>query len=654
MRRRRLLRFAGLTGIGAFAWLAAIGAGYYILHKPFGPSEALGVAGVVADMVLAAGILTAAGGLGRRLAMGVNRDSLSGLCLQASIGVGALSLVLLAIGALGAIYPGVAWGLLAVLLVVLRRHAMDWLSAWRDVARDWRDASAFGRALGVLIAIVIGASLLEALAPPAHFDALVYHLALPQEFVRTHGIAEAAGSPYWGMPLGTEMLYTWAIALGRTQTAAVVGWMIGVTCVVGVIGLGRTFHGSAGWAAAAALLTGETLSSSLGWAYADWTAALHGAALLIALEAWRHTGDRRAAAAAGAAAAFALGTKYSAGLGLLAGAAVLVAFGGRKAWSALAVFLALAGLLAAPWLLKNWAYTGAPLFPVVGPSRSIDPAQQEFYRGETGGIGVASLLLPLTATLQGVEGAPGFAASLGPLMLGLAPGALLVRRRSAGAARTAGVFVVVGWLVWGLASLFSVQLAQTRLYYVFFPAWAVVGGAGFAGVSRIRLPRLRLGMLAQAMVVISLGLSAIGSSLAVARNRPQDPLLGLETASAYRGRRLGLYEAAMDAIADLGPGASVISLWEARGLECRPICRPDYWLDRWYLARLRSGEPDAILNQWRSEGATHLLVYRAGLDFVKASDRRYSAADWAALESLLAQLPLVERIGEAYELYRVP
>ncbi len=652
--RRRLSRIAALAGIVAFAWLVAIGASYYFLHKPFGPPEALGATGALADMVLAAAILTVAGGLGRRLASGVTHDPLCGLCLQASIGLGALSLVLLGIGAMGAIYPGVGWALLAALLVVFRRQAVEWLKEWRGVASDWRGASAFGRVVGVLIAIVVGASLVEALAPPVHFDALVYHLALPQEFLRSQGIAEAASNPYWGMPLGTEMLYTWAMALGRTQTAAVLGWMIGVTGIVGVAGLGRTFHGSAGWAAAAALLAGETLASSLGWAYADWTAALHGTALLIALEGWRRTGDQRAAAAAGAAAAFALGAKYSAGLGLLGGAAVFVTFGRRRAWKALAAFALPAALLSAPWLVKNWAYTGAPLFPVIGASPSIDPAQQEFYRGEPGGIGATSLLLPLTATLQGVEGAPGFAASLGPLMLGLAPGAFLIRRRNAGAARTAAVFLVVGWIVWGMASLFSVQLAQTRLYYVFFPAWAVVAGAGLAGISRIRLPRLRLGVLAQAMVVISLGLSAIGSSLAVARNRPQDPLLGPESGASYRARRLGLYEPAMEAIADLGLEASVIALWEARGFECRPVCRPDYWLDRWYLARLRSGDSDAILNQWRSEGATHLLVYRAGLEFVQASDRRYSAADWAALESVLGQLPLVERIGEAYELYRVP
>jgi hypothetical protein len=192
---------------------------------------------------------------------------------------------------------------------------------------------------------------------------------------------------------------------------------------------------------------------------------------------------------------------------------------------------------------------------------------------------------------------------------------------------------------------------QSRLYYVLFPAWAVVAGAGFAGLSRLRLPRLRFGVLAQAVVILSLGLSAVGSFIALLRSRPQDFVLGLENAPAYRARRLGQYEAAMHAVAELGADASVISLWEARGFDCRPTCQPDYWLDRWYLVRLRLGDPAAIMARWREQGATHLLVYRAGLEFIRVTDGRFSEADWEALDHLLNDLPLVERFGEGYELY---
>ncbi|HLB65811.1 MAG TPA: hypothetical protein VJJ46_13290 [Anaerolineales bacterium] len=652
MRRRRRL-IVGLLGLAGIGWLAAILAAYYVLHKPLGPDEALGMASALADTLLALAILTAAGGLGRRLAGQLHPDRLCALSLQASLGLGVFSLVLLALGVAGAIYPWVAWLILLAALILFARSARGWLAGWLELLREWRAASGFVRTVMALIAVVLAVSLMEALAPPIHFDALVYHLTLPQEFVRAHGIAATGGSPYWGMPLGTEMLYTWALALGRVQIAAVLGWMIGVACLAGVIGLARTFLGSAGWVAAAALLSGETLAWSLGWAYGDWTAALHGIAILIGLDAWRREQGDRAPAAAGAAAAFALGAKYAAGLGMVGGAIALVVLG-RRAWlRPLTLFVAAAGLMSAPWFLKNWLFAGAPLYPVIGASPWIDPAQQAFYRGGSGMPGVAALLLPIAATLRGVEGAPGFAASLGPLMLGLTPAALLLRRKELGLARLAAVFLVAGWITWAIAGLLSIQLVQSRLYYVIFPAWAVVAGAGFAGLSRLRLPRLRFGLLARAMVILSLGLSAIGSSLDLLRSRPQEALLGLESEASYRARRLGLFEHAMQAIADLGPEVSVISLWEARGLGCRPACIPDYWLDRWHLARLSLSDPGAILARWRELGATHLLVYRAGLEFVRANDDRYTESDWAALDRLLGDLPLVERIGEAYELYQV-
>jgi hypothetical protein len=648
-RRRAVLR---LVGFGCLAWLAAIAVGYYILHRPFAPEVAFSAVRAILDLLIAGAVVAVAGGLGKRLVGEVHPDRLCALCLQASLGLGVLSLLILGIAIVGGVHRWVAWLLLAVGILLLRRPAAAWLSAWGELGTEWRRSTRFGRGLIPILLLLLFAALLEALAPPVHFDALVYHLTLPQEFVRSHTIAATGGSPYWGMPLGTEMLYTWALALGREQTAAVLGWMVGFVCLAGVIGLARSFHRSAGWVAVAALLSGETLAASLGWGYADWTAALHGCATLVGLDAWRRATDDRPAAVAGAAAAFALGAKYAAALAIAAGATALVIFGrGRRRapW----IFLGAAVLLSAPWFLKNWVYTGSPLYPVFGTSTWIDPARQGFYRGTSGGIGPASLILPLAATLQGVEGAPGFAASIGPLLLALTPAALFARRDSAATVRAAALFLVVGWAGWAAASLYSVQLIQSRLYYVFFPAWAVVAGAGFAGLLRLRLPRLRFGLLAQAIVLISLAPSAIWAGLAILRDRPQDSILGIESDASYRSRRLGLYEFAMQSVERLGPEASVLSLWEARGLACRPACRPDYWLDRWFVKRTRGGDPSQILDGWRDEGVTHLLLYRAGAEFVRSTDSRYGADDWQALEDLLAALRLVERIGDAYELYEV-
>lgn len=650
--RRRLAGLAALLGL---AWLAAIVSAYYVLHKPFDAAFALSVVRAALDIILAAAIVAVAGGVGRRIVAAPHPEPLASLALQASLGLGLCSLGALAVGLAGLFEPWVGWTALAVLLILLRRSILSWIGAWREVPASLGDGGGLAKGLAGLSILILAASLVEALAPPVHFDALVYHLTLPREFLAAHSVAAAGWNPYWGMPLGTEMLYTWAMALGRPQTAAVLGWMVGLLALIGVLGLGRGLGRAAGWVGVAALLSGETLAASFAWAYADWSAALHGAALIIALDAWRRRPDWQKASLAGAMAGIAFGVKYSAAMGFVAGGvAMLLLLRERRLWKSLFAYGAAAALLAAPWLLKNLLFTGALLYPFIGQSSWIDPRAQSFFRGDAGrGSLVRSLLTPFLASLEGVEGAPGFAASLGPVMMGLVPGVLLIRKSRAGAARNLGVFVATGWIVWMGASRFSVQLSQSRLYYALYPAWAVLAGAGYAGLARVRLRRIRLSRLAGALVVLAITLSAVASGLGLLRNGSLRAVVGVEAESDYLARRLGAYQPAMESVQRLGPAGSVLTLWEPRGFYCRPACRPDTWLDTWFLARQSLGDPESILNAWAEEGVTHLLLYRSGMEFVRLGDPRYTAEDWSALDQMLAGLTLVRRFGDGYDLYQV-
>lgn len=77
-------------------------------------------------------------------------------------------------------------------------------------------------------------------------------------------------------------------------------------------------------------------------------------------------------------------------------------------------------------------------------------------------------------------------------------------------------------------------------------------------------------------------------------------------------------------------------------------------LDRWWEARRTLAEPTGILEAWKEQGITHVLLNREGMDFIRAGDSRYSAQDWATLEGLLAGLSPVARLGAGYELFQVP
>lgn len=649
-------RWITIVGVLATAWLAALVLGYYVVHKPFGAAFALGLGRVLGDLLLAAAILTAAGGLGRWLAPGsAHHDRLTAAAVQAALGLGVLCIALLLAGMLGLLSPWLAWALLAGALALLRRHAWGWLAAWWGDGWATRVTSRFSVLVGVLCSVLLAAALVEASAPPIHFDALVYHLALPNQFASAGSIRLTPDNPFWGMPLGAEMLYTWGLLLGRSQTATVLGWMIGVVAVGGTIGLARRFGREAGWVGAGALLAGETAAATLGWGYAETLAMLEGLALVAVLESFRRERSLRGAALAGALAAFAIGAKYTAGAALIAAAVVLVALNGlTRAWKPLGVFVGVAACGTAPWLFKNLVYAGAALFPFAGQSPWSPALRQALYAEVGVGISpLSAVLTPLLATFRGAEGAPGYAASLGPLLLGLVPGVIVVRRSAAASARLVALFTSVGWGVWIIAGLFSAKLIQARLYFVLLPSWATLAAAGYAGLSRLRLRGVRFRFIAATLVAIPLAMTSLGALRGEAEAAPLAAALGTEPAEAYVTRRLGAFGIAMQSVQDLGPSASVLMLWEPRSLYCLPTCRPDPWLDRWLLARAGERTADQILAQWRSDGVTHVLLYRAGVDFVRVQDARYTQDDWAELERLTARMHLVSRVGDAYELYQV-
>ena len=170
----------------------------------------------------------------------------------------------------------------------------------------------------------------------------------------------------------------------------------------------------------------------------------------------------------------------------------------------------------------------------------------------------------------------------------------------------------------------------------------------------LRLPGIRFGRLGGALVVLSLTISALNSAVGAVRARSLATVFGLVSPTEYVTSRLGAYALAMQTVHELGPEAVVVSLWEPRGLYCWPTCLPDVWLDRWWEARQTLAEPTGILEAWKEQGITHVLLNRAGMDFIRAEDSRYSSQDWAVFQGLLDGLPPVARLGAGYELFLVP
>ncbi len=656
-------------------WLVAALIGYVAGHKPFSAEELLVWLQAAGQALTALTILALAGGLGERI-LPAAPASLTRAALSAGLGLGILGLSAQAVGIFlgaGAAFSG---GILLAAAWFAGRKSLAWLKNFRALAC----LAPFPPFLGILLAVLLIPPFLTALAPPLAFDALVYHLALPQLALRTGHIAYTPDLMFAGMPQLTESLYLLAFSLAGAPAAAFLGFLLGMLALLGLSAFtAEKLSPRAGQGALMALLCGETLVRELAWGYVDWAAFLFGTLVFLSLAEWQKERALRWQLLAGVFVGLALSVKYTAGV-ILPGALVFFALQrGRPAREKMMDGLRLclsAALVFSPWLLRNLAWTGNPLYPLIFPAAAMTAPRLASFQNLPPWRGWADvLILPWQATMLGIEDKEGFSASIGPLLLILSAAACLRPAPKADAAKNKGLFLaaaltLTGMFVWLVGSRLALLLIQTRLYLVFFPAWAFLAGAGLDALEKISLPGLRLGKIFRALVFVPLIFAVLNGLKDFSARGTAGYWLGTLSAEEYRARNLGALPAAMQSVNALPAGSRVLFLWETRGLDCLPRCDPDETIDRWYeeihtpggvlpgtRAALSAGAAsprgaEEIIRGWRALGYTHILVFQNGVDFVRAeAGSRLTRQDWQTFDETIRLLHQQETIGGVYQLY---
>jgi hypothetical protein len=551
---------------------------------------------------------------------------------------------------------------------LLHRRVLNWLSDCSNYYKLWLDSSKFDKVIIGLILLIFIGTLINALTPPTKFDALVYHLALPRHYINMGGFVYTSENMFWGMPQLVESLYTWTMALGGINTASVIGWATGLVAIAGLtIYISKRLGLTAAWVGSAAILSGYSTAASLAWGYVDWTALLFGTCFFITMDLWRRKRGDGLLYLAATFVGFAFGTKYSAGIFIPIGFFIILIklypYVKAVVWKNI-VFLCIVLLTASPWLIKNLLATGNPIYPFLFPSGAMTPVRLDLYQVQSKWAGLVDIFfLPFRATIQGVEGGSGYGASIGPLLLIFGFlfwfGWSSRSKNERGTISTAYIVSGVGILIWIIAGQTASLLIQSRLYYSLFPALSVLAAAGFLSTQEIKFKRIRCDRLCSSIIIIVLGLNMIQIWINVVGQGSLTLLLGLQSNESFLTENLGWYQVAMQSINDLPSDKRILMLWEPRSLYCLPDCVPDEVLDRWLVDLYRYGNIDLILQSWREQGYTHVLLYRAGVNFLKneqsigGDEARYRPEDWLALENLLDKLTPVDNFGQAYELYNL-
>src|SRR5579883_254444 len=378
----------------------------------------------VLDDVFALGIVGGVGlvGLivGRRLLRPFKLVSFAHLeqdVLAIGLGWGVLSLSVLAIGLLHLLY---SWLLLAGLVLVL-------VIFWRDVRQSltslvvpawYRPLRAlwphglleWGAAFFILLELVLQSTQALTLPydQPYGYDLYQYHWAVPELYLFHHEIYGIPGWAHANFPFNSEMLNTLALAAQAPVAALLIQQAFGLLTVM--LLAGYLYHESgrlAAWLGAALCLCSPMFTGLLSSGYVELGLCYYAAASLVIALAWL---KRRAQSVgpvsirwiylSGIFAGFGLGDKYTeaqvvVGIAfLLAGTSVLriVHFWrrGERRWKMLARWLWLplaygswAGLVLMPWLLKDWAELGNPIYPFIWGGPGWDSARTQ--------VGVISL-----------------------------------------------------------------------------------------------------------------------------------------------------------------------------------------------------------------------------------------------------------------------
>jgi hypothetical protein len=380
-----------------------------------------------------------------------------------ALGLGVVSVLTFAAGALHLWYPATFWTILAIAASLYACIRPAW------PAEPKRPPGPASNGLwGVVVGALFLLFLFGGLMPEIFFDSLFYHLGFPNQYRLHHRLVDFP-LIYANFTLALQMVWGFVLTLGNAVAVkllhAALAVLLGLSCVAFAR---RYLSPGAGLLSAAILLStpllgynATTAGMDVGWTFVQFLAAF---SVVRALEAdslaWMRV--------AGLLTGFSAACKYPA-MPYIPITMLLILWhrrsGEPRAWREILReqwhFALPALAMVAPYLLRNTLYHGNPLYPFGGlhwghpaiePGRwatFLGDAPQRQLRQEFASLGSATkfLLHPWFLTMQGAS----FSDFVGPLFLMLLPAVIFVRPATI-PLRFFRRFGALLWLLWLLTT----------------------------------------------------------------------------------------------------------------------------------------------------------------------------------------------------------
>jgi hypothetical protein len=688
-----------LVVAGVLLWLLAVLPFYYVVHNPLAvystppatiserslPPIARALGSRLADLLLLGSTLVVVASWGSRTLRWLRvpvESRLERWGLGATLGLGLLGSLVLGLAAIGALYRPVAYAVLILLGVTAWREARSLLQTLVEGVRQIRLTGTcllwfYTGAIGLL---ALGLSLL----PPTGWDALVYHLQGPRLYLESHRLLALPRFFYLNYPSQVDMLFLWGMLLKGDILAKLFHWIFWPLTALLVYGLAKRTTSARAGAWAAALWASIPLAAGLaGLAHVDVAVSGFALAGVYCFFRWTDTASDPWLMLAAVFVGLAMASKYTAVswlamLGLLLVYHVRVHQKRDLRWllGRGLGFGAVAGLIVAPWLLKNAWATGNPVYPFLfgGPYWNPTRASWLTYGGHGYSDNVLDYLaLPWVITVLGAEGSPAFDGTIGPLLLCLVPLGILVRGRRR--LVNYGLFLASGQLVvLGVATYVYLFMAQTRLVLPAFPLLCVAAADTLQRLAQWDRKAFRLSRVITGVAVLVMAANLFSETLAFAHTRPLFALLGLESREEYLTRTLGAHYFALRELDQRLPqDARLFFLWEPRSYYSPRPTRTDVCLDNLAQLQIDYADAETALEALTDQGFTHVLLYQSFYEYVRAPkispatlsgfvsgsgpeelDYPLSEENVRFQQELVGRCVEIGRVLDAYTIYQLP
>lgn len=579
---------------------------------------------MISACVVAFGLILVSGGTGRGMLRIFRADVPrgEGVFSAIALGLGALSLVLFIVGLAGGFQPVFLWGLMVVLAVLFARDVL-WtaerlVETARRFARDRR-----GVFEGVLVVAVTAALLVNfaaSLAPPSETDALTIHLYAPREYAEAGEVFFMPDNWDVAMVMGPHMVYAALITLTGGQLApAVFHFLVGGVWVLWVWRFTRRRFGKKAAYVAAAVLYNVPMISHLTIApMVDMLFALYTLGALAWLLEFLRTARARDAIAACAFAGFSANAKYS---GLTVLGAVCAAAGVEmllrrrlRAAGAIAAAAVTGLLIASPFLVRNYAWTGNPVFPTMknvfggegwDAPRWQQPGNDDPRREALKHSTANMLLAPWVVTTNAETASGGISELIGPVFIVFLPLVVFMRSRSR-ILWHMGLYMLAAFFL----TYYLSPRPRSRYFLSIMPALAALSGLG-----TVFLAKYSRAALAAGRVVILAGIaSGLGVTLLYSASFVK-VAFGLTSRDAFLARSTDFYGQYRWMDENLGPDAKVLVQATNDLYYCpRPAMRLGFssaytMVDsQRYFGLDASGNPDTAAGRLAELGITHVFA----------------------------------------------